>query len=80
MNDSSRRASTAAEGRVRRAVESGPAAPRIGLPGGNEPGGLEKRAIELTLAEVKGNRRQAASILGIGERTLYRKLKEYGLA
>jgi DNA-binding NtrC family response regulator len=41
---------------------------------------LEKHAIELTLAEVKGNRRQAASILGIGERTLYRKLKEYGLA
>jgi DNA-binding NtrC family response regulator len=41
---------------------------------------LEKRAIELTLAQVKGNRRQAAGILGIGERTLYRKLKEYGLA
>ena len=26
-----------------------------------------------------GNREQAAQMLGIGERTLYRKLKEYGL-
>ena len=28
---------------------------------------------------VDGNREQAANILGIGERTLYRKIKEYGL-
>ena len=28
---------------------------------------------------VNGNRQQAAKILGIGERTLYRKIKEYGL-
>ena len=27
-----------------------------------------------------GNRQQAAEILGIGERTLYRKIKEYGLS
>jgi two-component system response regulator HydG len=26
-----------------------------------------------------GNREQTAQMLGIGERTLYRKLKEYGL-
>ena len=26
-----------------------------------------------------GNREQAAQMLGIGERTLYRKLREYGL-
>jgi two-component system, NtrC family, response regulator HydG len=26
-----------------------------------------------------GNREKAAKVLGIGERTLYRKLKEYGL-
>jgi two-component system response regulator HydG len=25
-----------------------------------------------------GNREQAAKVLGIGERTLYRKIKEYG--
>jgi two-component system response regulator HydG len=40
---------------------------------------LEKKAIEETLAAVHGNREQAAKILGIGERTLYRKIKEYGL-
>jgi two-component system response regulator HydG len=28
---------------------------------------------------VNGNREQAAKILGIGERTLYRKIKEYGM-
>jgi DNA-binding NtrC family response regulator len=41
---------------------------------------LEKLAIERTLESVSGNRRQAARVLGIGERTLYRKLKEYGLS
>ncbi|MEI8196275.1 MAG: helix-turn-helix domain-containing protein, partial [Phycisphaerae bacterium] len=40
---------------------------------------LEKKAIEETLASVQGNRELAAKILGIGERTLYRKIKEYGL-
>jgi len=40
---------------------------------------LEKEAIRQTLALTHGNREQAASLLGIGERTLYRKLKEYGL-
>jgi len=40
---------------------------------------LEKEAIRQTLALTGGNREQAANILGIGERTLYRKLKEYGL-
>jgi len=40
---------------------------------------LEKQAIEETLAKTKGNREKAAQILGIGERTLYRKIKEYNL-
>jgi DNA-binding NtrC family response regulator len=40
---------------------------------------LEKKAIEETLAKTKGNREKAAKILGIGERTLYRKIKEYNL-
>jgi DNA-binding NtrC family response regulator len=29
------------------------------------------------LEETRGNRRRAAEMLGIGERTLYRKIKEY---
>jgi DNA-binding NtrC family response regulator len=40
---------------------------------------LEKEAIVKTLEMVHGNREQAAKLLGIGERTLYRKIKEYGL-
>jgi DNA-binding NtrC family response regulator len=39
----------------------------------------EKQLIANTLKMVDGNREQAANILGIGERTLYRKIKEYGL-
>jgi len=41
---------------------------------------VERAAIEATLKETRGNRRKAADVLGIGERTLYRKLKEYQLA
>jgi two-component system response regulator HydG len=33
-----------------------------------------------TLKVTGGNREEAASMLGIGERTLYRKIKEYGLS
>ena len=40
---------------------------------------LEKQAIRETLKLTGGNREQTAKLLGIGERTLYRKLKEYGL-
>jgi two-component system response regulator HydG len=40
---------------------------------------LEREAIRSTLKMTSGNREQAAKILGIGERTLYRKIKEYGL-
>ncbi len=40
---------------------------------------VERAAIEAALRETKGNRRRAAEVLGIGERTLYRKLKEYAL-
>jgi two-component system response regulator FlrC len=40
---------------------------------------LERHAIERALAEVGGNRREAAERLGIGVRTLYEKLKRYNL-
>ena len=41
---------------------------------------IEKAAIEAALRETRGNRRKAAEMLGIGERTLYRKLNEYQMA
>ncbi len=40
---------------------------------------VEKAAIDAALRETHGNRRKAAETLGIGERTLYRKLKEYAI-
>ncbi|HUF51496.1 MAG TPA: sigma-54 dependent transcriptional regulator [Longimicrobiales bacterium] len=40
---------------------------------------LEQNAITAALREVAGNRRKAAEMLGMGERTLYRKIKEYGI-
>ncbi len=40
---------------------------------------VERAAIEAALRQTGGNRRKAAEILGIGERTLYRKLKEYAI-
>ncbi|OQB36166.1 MAG: Transcriptional regulatory protein ZraR [Candidatus Latescibacteria bacterium ADurb.Bin168] len=41
---------------------------------------LERDAIRQALVATKGNRREAARSLGIGERTLYRKLREYNLS
>jgi DNA-binding NtrC family response regulator len=38
---------------------------------------IEREAISAALREARGNRRRAAEMLGIGERTMYRKLKEY---
>ena len=40
---------------------------------------IERRVIEATLRETRGNRRRAAELLGIGERTLYRKIREFEL-
>ena len=40
---------------------------------------IERLFIAETLRVTGGNREVAASKLGIGERTLYRKIKEYGL-
>jgi two-component system response regulator FlrC len=41
--------------------------------------GVEKDAIVRALAASSGNRRRTAQALGIGLRTLYEKLKRYGL-
>ena len=40
---------------------------------------LEKEAIKNALLYSKGNKRKAAKLLKISERTLYRKLQEYDL-
>ncbi len=54
-----------------------------GAAAGREPplllGDLERDAIVRALRRTSGNRRRAADLLGIGERTLYRKIREYGL-
>jgi DNA-binding NtrC family response regulator len=61
-----------------------------GLPAAGEPeavlyqtgmtmADVEQAAIEGALRDHEGNRRKAADALGIGERTLYRKIKEFGL-
>ncbi len=40
---------------------------------------MERELIQKTLISMKGNRKKTAQQLGIGERTLYRKLKKYEL-
>jgi two-component system response regulator HydG len=40
---------------------------------------VERELIARTLESTGGNRETAARILGIGERTLYRKIEKYGL-
>ena len=59
----------------RRAAPAGPVSPAA-LPTLEE---LERAHIELVLRTTNGHRGQAAEILGISERNLYRKLREYQL-
>ncbi len=63
------------------AAATGAAGTSAGLPGlvGKSLVEIEKLFIAETLRFTGGNREQAAQMLGIGERTLYRKIKEYGL-
>ena len=58
---------------------SGSSSYSIGSLAGTSLEQLERQAIRETLKLTAGNREQAAKMLGIGERTLYRKLNEYGL-
>jgi transcriptional regulator of acetoin/glycerol metabolism len=41
---------------------------------------MERDAILGTIRQLKGDKLMAAKLLGIGKTTLYRKLKEYGIA
>ncbi|MBM4019391.1 MAG: sigma-54-dependent Fis family transcriptional regulator [Planctomycetes bacterium] len=51
-----------------------------GLASGMSLQDAERTLIDQTLRATGGNRQQAAAILGIGQRTLYRKIKDFGLA
>ena len=62
--------------------------PKAGTPfamaGGFDLAGRSLREVETELIRVnldlmEGNRAKTAQVLGMGERTLYRKIKEYGL-
>ncbi len=64
---------------LRRPVPNGhePDAAASGLP---TLADLERHAILDTIRRMNGDKLKAAKILGIGKTTLYRKLKEYGIA
>ena len=49
----------------------------VSIPPGTPMAEVERLVIEAALRETHGNRRRAAEMLGIGERTLYRKIREY---
>jgi DNA-binding NtrC family response regulator len=51
--------------------------PTVTLAPGMTMADIERAAIEASLRHTRGNRRKAAEMLGIGERTMYRKLREY---
>lgn len=66
---------------VEEKVEAGgePTEEAVELPVGTDMSQVEKAMIRKTLEHVGGNRKKAAKLLGIGERTLYRKIQMYGL-
>jgi len=49
------------------------------LPVGTTLADVEKEVIRTTLGRVGGNKSRTAEILGIGRKTLHRKIEEYGL-
>jgi DNA-binding NtrC family response regulator len=52
---------------------------KVTFPVGTDMARVEREMIKKTLQHVGGNRKKAAKLLGIGERTLYRKIQMYGL-
>ncbi|MHB1330083.1 MAG: sigma-54-dependent transcriptional regulator [Gemmatimonadales bacterium] len=74
------RAAILAEGNEVRGVDLEPAGQSVRGTGSGTLEELERDAIERTLIETGGHRRRAAERLGIGERTLYEKLKRYQLS
>ncbi len=68
-------AELAAPGDAAQEVQAGNLAGLVGKPLSD----VERLFIAETLEQTGGNREAAAEMLGIGQRTLYRKIKEYGL-
>jgi two-component system response regulator HydG len=64
---------------IRRGAGAGADATNLGQLVGISIEQAELELIRNTLKMTEGNREKAAKVLGIGERTLYRKIKEYGL-
>jgi len=60
-------------------LKGAPARPSLDSMAGQPLDEVEKQHIARTLELVDGNRAKAAELLGIGERTLYRKIREYDL-
>jgi DNA-binding NtrC family response regulator len=59
--------------------EQEPASNEVAIRPGMTMDEIMRAAIEVALRDARGNRRKAAKMLGMGERTLYRKLKDYNL-
>jgi transcriptional regulator with PAS, ATPase and Fis domain len=64
----------------REASAAGGACEPTSTPGAGPDRELDRQMLERALADHRGNRRDLASSLGISERTLYRRLREFGLA
>jgi two-component system response regulator HydG len=65
---------------ARRAPNGDQGGPDESVPGVMTLADLERQAILGAIRTLKGDKLQAARLLGIGKTTLYRKLKEYGIA
>ncbi len=70
---------TDADGAIEVAMDGDETAPAIRMTADMTMDDVEREAIRIALDDVKGNRRKAAERLGMGERTLYRKLRQYDL-
>ncbi|MCX7765351.1 MAG: sigma-54 dependent transcriptional regulator [Candidatus Sumerlaeia bacterium] len=64
---------------IRQAEESALEEDIIRLKIGTPLSETEKEVIKATLQKVNGNKAKAARLLGIGRKTLYRKMTEYGI-
>jgi DNA-binding NtrC family response regulator len=60
-------------------VTSGITDDHISIPIGVSMNEAEKEIIKATLTYCKGNKSKAAELLGIGRKTLHRKVQEYHL-